>query len=502
VIPSRTLLFLRGYGINTFKYRQSAGDMSDNKEKPQKDPFLDSSELFESLFREAPLEEDKKTKPAPEAKKPIRPTQRIPIQREAQAQQAARPKKEGPPGRQIPKPPVNAAPPEGRAYPEKKGQGRKADPPPRTPGPIERFGDRGSLDARTGDTKKPRIPIKSRRPRPRSQEKKRPRVLKAVVFLVLLGAGAAAAASYLGFVDLGRYRDRLMRSEPHPVLPQVARTTPQKESAQQIPSKPSVEKPKAQPIPAKPATPTKEAKPQVPVSREPPSPPVDKPARTETPVSPPASPPSYGAMETQAQPSIIRPESTISPPTPPVIPPKPAQEPPKLPPAQKDLTQATAPLHKQPPLLEQPARYPFSVYLGAFMTLDRARVAVSIYEKNHGISSHWVKVDLGEKGVWYRIFTGHFRTEQEAEAFIKQKQLQEGEVKQTRYSTLIGEYGGKVEAEEMVRKLLQLGYASYRVPSPGGRIKLVSGAFYTQEGAKRQQAELLSKGIKNQVVER
>ena len=136
------------------------------------------------------------------------------------------------------------------------------------------------------------------------------------------------------------------------------------------------------------------------------------------------------------------------------------------------------------------------------MTLDRARTAVSIYEKNHAISSHWVNVDLGEKGLWYRIFTGHFGTEHEAEAFIKQRQLQEGEVKRTRFSTLIGVYSKQGEAEETVRRLSQIGYSSYFVPGPGGGIKLYSGAFYTLEGAKKQQAELASKEIKSRVVER
>jgi cell division septation protein DedD len=136
------------------------------------------------------------------------------------------------------------------------------------------------------------------------------------------------------------------------------------------------------------------------------------------------------------------------------------------------------------------------------MTLDRARTAVSIYEKDYGISSYWVKVDLGEKGTWYRVFTGYFRSAEEAEAFIRQKQLTEGEVKQTKYSALIGDFSSPEEAEGTIKRLLQFGYSSYMVPVPGGRSRLYSGAFYTWEGARQQVAELAPKGIRSQPVER
>ena len=136
------------------------------------------------------------------------------------------------------------------------------------------------------------------------------------------------------------------------------------------------------------------------------------------------------------------------------------------------------------------------------MNLDRARTAVSVYEKDYGISSYWVKVDLGDKGTWYRVFTGYFESAEEAEAFIRHKELKEGEVKQTKYSTLIGVFSSPEEAGPVVQKLLQQGYASYFVPVPGGRFKLYSGAFYTLVGAQQQLADLASKGIKSQAVER
>ena len=429
-----------------YSYKPSAGDMEDKKDKPEKDPFLDSAELFENLFREAPLEEDKKPKPAPAPRKEVKPSQGVPLRRPERTRQAAQPRKEPPPAGQASKAATGTAPPRGGAHPEKPVQGRKVDLPPKTPAPRERIADSGPLGARTGERQKPGLSVTSRQPL--SKKKKASRgLLKAMLFLLLLGIGAAAGAAYLGYIDPGKYLGGLQKEEPRPAPPQVARPTPEKKPPPQIPVKSAAEKPKPQTALPKPEPPEKEVKPPAPVSRPAPPPPDDRIVGAKTPEPLPAPP----KVERQ---------------------------------------------------MEQPPHYPFSVYLGAFMTLDRARIAVSIYERDHGISSHWVKVDLGEKGVWYRIFTGHFKTAQEAEAFIRQKQLEEGEVKQTRYSTLIGEYAGQEDAVETVRKLLNLGYASYFVPGPGGRINLFSGAFYTLQGAQKQHAEFASKGIKSRVVER
>ena len=60
-------------------------------------------------------------------------------------------------------------------------------------------------------------------------------------------------------------------------------------------------------------------------------------------------------------------------------------------------------------------KFPYSIYLGSFKTIDRARMAVSIFQQK-GISPYWVKIDLGSKGKWYRVFAGHFQSRDEAEA--------------------------------------------------------------------------------------
>jgi hypothetical protein len=145
--------------------------------------------------------------------------------------------------------------------------------------------------------------------------------------------------------------------------------------------------------------------------------------------------------------------------------------------------------------------YPYSVYLGAYKTLDRARKAVSQYQKK-GVTSYWVKVDLGRKGIWHRLFTGYFPDGGEALDFISEKDLEEASVKKTKYTTLIGVYSSEDAIIKKSMVLDKLGYSSYVVDGGNGTAQLYSGAFITKGGAEKYYQELAAKGIRNRVVER
>jgi len=145
--------------------------------------------------------------------------------------------------------------------------------------------------------------------------------------------------------------------------------------------------------------------------------------------------------------------------------------------------------------------YPYSVYLGSLQSMEYVKRAMTEYE-SQGFRTYWSKVELGAKGTWYRVFTGYFRSAQEAEAFIQQKKIKDGEVKETRYSNLIGIFGTKQEGDEKVLALTKMGLSAYGIPGADGQVRVYSGAFLTREGAEKNQAELNSKGIRNQVAER
>jgi cell division protein FtsN len=131
--------------------------------------------------------------------------------------------------------------------------------------------------------------------------------------------------------------------------------------------------------------------------------------------------------------------------------------------------------------------------------MDYVKKAMLSYE-SQGLSTYWSKVELGAKGTWYRVFTGYFRSAQEAEAFIQQKRIKDAEAKETRYSNLIGTFGTKQGGEE--KALAKMGLSAYWIPAADGQVRLYSGAFITKEGAEKNQAELNSRGIKSEIVER
>jgi cell division septation protein DedD len=145
--------------------------------------------------------------------------------------------------------------------------------------------------------------------------------------------------------------------------------------------------------------------------------------------------------------------------------------------------------------------HPYSIYLGSFKTIDRARRAVSIFQRK-GISPYWVKIDLGPKGEWYRVFAGHFQSRHEAEAFAIQNGIGKGNSRHTRYANLIGTYGSEEGLNEMRLTLLKLGYCPYVIEGTDGRCHLYTGAFYQHARAKKEHTELTLKGIQSQLVDR
>ncbi|MEJ2724852.1 MAG: SPOR domain-containing protein [Deltaproteobacteria bacterium] len=145
--------------------------------------------------------------------------------------------------------------------------------------------------------------------------------------------------------------------------------------------------------------------------------------------------------------------------------------------------------------------YPYSVYLGSYKSRERAEKAISKY-RIKGLSPHWVKIDLGDKGTWYRVFSGYFQEREQANEFIKEKQMTDSESRHTKYANLIGLFAFQKEIEEQKLRLSKLGYSTYVIPDRNGESLLYVGAFYLKARAQRQHEELASKGVHSQVVER
>jgi len=146
-------------------------------------------------------------------------------------------------------------------------------------------------------------------------------------------------------------------------------------------------------------------------------------------------------------------------------------------------------------------KYPYSVYLGSFKTADAVKKAMSEYQ-GKGLSPYWAKVDLGDKGVWHRFFTGYFQTKEEAEKFIRDHNIQGASLGITKYANLIGIYSSENEFENIRKMLESAGYHPYVIQGPSGKSYLYTGAFDRKEFAEKERAILASKGITSIATER
>ena len=145
--------------------------------------------------------------------------------------------------------------------------------------------------------------------------------------------------------------------------------------------------------------------------------------------------------------------------------------------------------------------YPYSIKLSAVRTLTEAQIIIAFYRQK-GLSPYWVNVDLGDHGVWYRVFTGYFKDMEQAENIIKRQKLTKAKVKKTEFAALIGIYRSETTLNDQVKLIAQKGFSPYVVKGANSEFYLYVGALYTYRGAKKQYADLLTSGIESKVVER
>ena len=528
--------------------------MADKTEdKKENHAFSGSSELFEKIFKEATQEIQKekgkylakpglKPKPKPEAKPKAEVRPKAPIKLELEP-------KQGPEsGVEPDRKPRSEAKPKIQSRTFKLTQEPIRKPITTTPSPAGGKKDarvvpvgplvRGRVQEQKPKEETSRKPVK---PRPVKKEGPGSPVIKIILLLVLLAVGIGGASIYLGIIDLSDDAGH----------PELATNEGTKVAATRSPKAQTAAKADQPAAPARAAQPQGQPAdaPKPPVRSQTPQPPQVPPKQAEDLTPPPPKEatqaqgnPNPTVQPTASPPILKRPEempvTASSPsggfPAPPVAQAKPATPTPPAKAKAETLTQTTQPQPKaepraapvrspvlkkveipqaeaQPkviagaktvsPVSGSQAAYPYSVYLGSFQGPEYLKRAMSIYE-NQGFSPYWTKIDLGAKGIWHRVFTGYFRSAQEAEAFIQQRRIKEAEVKETKYSNLIGVFGTKQEGEQKILAFTRMGLSAYGIPAADGQVRVYSGAFAAKEDAEKNQAELNSRGIKSRIVER
>jgi len=327
-------------------------------------------------------------------------------------------------------------------------------------------------------------PAVKNKPKPRSRTGRGSLVLRLLLLIVLLVVLAGFLANYFAIVDLTVIPD-LLGLGPKPI---VQAPIPKKQPAKPIEG-PAISPKQTQ---AQEKVPTPPPAPSVPTppaaSKE------EKLVQLETPTTIAQSKQGKEqAEENASSPSAL----TSDQPKPPEVA---AKEESKPVPVQAQVSEKPGAPQIAPPQPGAP-QYPYSVYLGSFKAPEAVNKALSDYQEK-GLLAYWARVDLGDKGVWFRFFTGYFRTKEEAEKYIRDRNIQGATPGITKYANLLGSYGSDDEAENQKRVLMSAGFYPYVIKGVDGKSLLYSGAFDRKEYAEKERSALASKGIQSTIVDR
>ncbi len=145
--------------------------------------------------------------------------------------------------------------------------------------------------------------------------------------------------------------------------------------------------------------------------------------------------------------------------------------------------------------------YPYSILLETFLKPELARQALLTYQER-GISAYWVKVNLGNEVIRYRVFTGTFSTAADAQLYLEQHQLSGKLIRLTNYSARVGIYNNKPQLITDFIKTRETGVVPYILRTNEDSYYLYVGAFYTYRGAVVQCHSLIKSGLGCKPVKR
>jgi general secretion pathway protein A len=154
-------------------------------------------------------------------------------------------------------------------------------------------------------------------------------------------------------------------------------------------------------------------------------------------------------------------------------------------PSERDLQQKAsveAPLPDKPNLPLTIESRAYILQIGSFNTLDTTLRAVDIYSRK-GITTHWNKVRLGNKGLWYRVFAGRFDSIDSARRYQNTHGLKDAQILFAPWTVLIESAASADEIDSVRKRVQSQGVDAYTEAGSGHRIHLCTGAFITQARA-------------------
>ena len=150
--------------------------------------------------------------------------------------------------------------------------------------------------------------------------------------------------------------------------------------------------------------------------------------------------------------------------------------------------------------------YPYMIQVGSYKSKeDSMREAMILRDKGDSVCISYARI--AGKGDWYRVLVGFYRTSEEAQKAaleLKNREYQNAFVVRPPFTVALGVFSDDKKLRKLEADLLSKGYSAYSLPDRATKneIRLLVGAFWTEEEAKTVTKDLQKEGFKPKVVRR
>jgi len=145
----------------------------------------------------------------------------------------------------------------------------------------------------------------------------------------------------------------------------------------------------------------------------------------------------------------------------------------------------------RPVVADSPA--PYALQLASRKAREDALKTMRLFRAK-GLETYPVLKDLGPKGLWWRIYWGHFSTAQEAIQAKEREGLTQALVRRLPYVVHLGSFQSRDAAEKVKAALEAQGFFPYSMKGEGNLLQLFVGA-YAQQGEAKEEARNLREAI-------
>jgi len=184
---------------------------------------------------------------------------------------------------------------------------------------------------------------------------------------------------------------------------------------------------------------------------------------------------------------------------------KPTQSVQKAPITKSDNAQTTLQTRQHAPAKDQEF-HPYMIQVSSYKSKEDAmREAMILRDKGDSVCISHARI--AEKGDWYRVLVGFYRTFEEAQKAVlelKEREYRQAFVVRPPFTVELGFFSGDEKLNKLKADLIAKGYSAYSLPNRAtkNKIRLLVGAFWTEKEAETVIKDLQKEGFKPKVVRR